>query len=150
MSFENPQVTAKIAGHPIHPMLIPFPIAFFVGTLAADIAFWRTGDAFFARGAVWLLGAGLVMAALAALAGLTDFLGSRAIRALRPAWQHMIGNVTAVVLEAVNLALRLGDPAGAVVPTGLGLSLAVTLLLLFNGWKGWEMVYRGRVGVADR
>ena len=149
MSLENPKTTAKIAGHPIHPMLIPFPIAFFVGTLAADIAFWRTADAFFARGAAWLLGAGLVMAALAALAGLTDFLGSRAIRALGAAWQHMIGNVVAVVLEVVNLGLRLGDPVAAVLPTGLVLSFVVTLLLLFNGWKGWEMVYRGRVGVAD-
>lgn len=150
MSLENPKTTAKIAGHPIHPMLIPFPIAFFVGAFAADIVFWQTGNAFFASGAAWLIGSGLVMAALAALAGLTDFLGSRAIRALRPAWLHMVGNVVAVLLEAGNLLLRLTDPAAAVVPTGLGLSLVVTLLLLFNGWMGWEMVYRGRVGVADR
>lgn len=150
MSLENPRTTAKIAGHPIHPMLIPFPIAFFVSALAADIGYWQTGDDFFARGAVWLIGAGLVMAALAALAGLVDFLGSRGIRALRPAWLHMGGNVVAVLLEAANLLLRQGDSAAAVVPTGLGLSLAVTLLLLFTGWMGWEMVYRGRVGVADR
>ncbi|HYC97914.1 DUF2231 domain-containing protein [Brevundimonas sp.] len=150
MSLENPKTTAKIAGHPIHPMLIPFPIAFFVGAFAADVAYWQTGNAFFASGAAWLIGAGLVMAALAALAGLADFLGSRAIRALRPAWLHLVGNVTAVLLELWNLILRLGDPAAAVVPMGLGLSLVVTLLLLFNGWMGWEMVYRGRVGVADR
>lgn len=150
MTAENPRATARLAGHPIHPMLVAFPIAFFVGAFAADIAYWQTGDAFFARGAVWLIGAGLVMAALAALAGLTDFLGSKAIRALRPAWLHMVGNVLAVMLEAINLLVRQRDPAAAVVPTGIGLSLLVTLLLLFTGWMGWEMVYRGRVGVADR
>ena len=149
MSQENPRVTVKIAGHPIHPMLIPFPIAFFVGAFAADIAFWRTGDIFFARGACWLIGAGLAMAVLAAAAGLTDFLGSSAIRALRPAWFHLIGNVTAVILELLNFIIRIGDPVAAVLPIGLTLSLIVTLLLLFNGWMGWEMVYRGRVGVAD-
>jgi len=35
------------------------------------------------------------------------------------------------------------------VPKGLILSLIVTCILLFTGWKGWEMVYRHRVGVAD-
>lgn len=150
MSLENPKTTARIAGHPIHPMLIPFPIAFFVGAFAADVGYWRAGNAFLAQGAAWLLGAGLVTAALAALAGLTDFLGSRDIRRLRPAWLHMIGNVIVVLIEAANFLIRLADPAAAVVPTGLGLSLVATLLLLFNGWMGWEMVYRHRVGVAER
>jgi len=146
---ENPRSTAKIASHPLHPMLIPFPVAFFIGALACDLAYWRTGDIGFAVGSAWLIGAGLVMAALAALAGLTDFLGSRRIRRLRVAWLHMAGNVIVVGLEALNLFLRQGDPGAGVVPDGLILSLAVTLLLLFTGWLGWEMVYRHRVGVAD-
>jgi uncharacterized membrane protein len=37
----NPRSTASIAGHPIHPMLIPFPVAFFVATLVCDVVFWR-------------------------------------------------------------------------------------------------------------
>ena len=97
----------------------------------------------------WLLIAGLAMAALAALAGMTDFLGDRRIRDLTAAWHHLIGNVTAVVLELVNLWLRFNQGPAALVPTGLALSAAVTLLLLYNGWRGWEMVYRHRVGVAD-
>jgi len=82
----NPQSTAKIAGHPIHPMLIPFPIAFFVSTLVCDLAFWRTGNPIWATAALWLLGTGIVMATLAAAAGLTDFLGDRRIRDLTDAW----------------------------------------------------------------
>jgi len=144
----NPQSTAKIADHPLHPMLIPFPIAFFVGTLAVDIAYSQTGDPFWAAAGRWLLGAGLVMAALAALAGLTDFLGDRRIRALRAAWLHMVGNVVVVLIELVNLWQRLEAGAAFIVPTGLVLSVIATLLLLFNGWKGWEMVYRHRVAIV--
>ena len=82
MQESNPRTTMRIAGHPIHPMLIPFPIAFFVATLAADIAFSQSGDPFWITAGRWLLGAGLVTAALAAIAGLTDFLGDRRIRRL--------------------------------------------------------------------
>ena len=149
MTELNPRSTASIAGHPIHPMLIPFPIAFFVGALAVDIAFSQTGDPFWSSAGRWLLGAGLATAALAALAGLTDFLGDGRIRQLRAAWLHMIGNVTVVLIEAINLWQRIEVGDGFVVPTGLVLSLAATLLLLFNGWKGWEMVYRHHVGIAD-
>lgn len=147
--MSNPKTTVRIAGHPIHPMLIPFPIAFFVATLAADVAFSQSGDLFWATAGRWLLGAGLTMAALAALAGLADFLGSSQIRALSAAWHHLIGNVTAVVLELVNLWQRIVRGDSFIVPTGLALSAIVTLLLLYNGWRGWEMVYRHRVGVAE-
>jgi uncharacterized membrane protein len=149
MNGANPHSTARIAGHPIHPMLIPFPIAFFVGTLVTDIVYSQKGEVFWATMSQWLLVAGLVMAALAALAGLTDFLGDRRIRQLSAAWHHMIGNVTVVVIEIVSLWQRLDKGAGFVVPTGLALSALVTLLLLYNGWRGWEMVYRDHVGVSD-
>lgn len=95
----NPKSTAEIFGHPLHPMLVPFPIAFFVGTFVSDIVYLSSGDPFWARLSFWLLAAGLAMAALAAIAGFTDFLGDRLIRAIRPAWYHMAGNVTAVVLS---------------------------------------------------
>src|SRR5213078_1616821 len=95
----NPVSSANIFGHPIHPMLIPFPIAFFVATLVCDIAFWQTGNAVWVTAAIWLLGAGLVMSALAALAGLTDFLGDVRIRSIPAAWQHAIGNVIAVLIS---------------------------------------------------
>ena len=145
----NPHSTAQIAGHPIHPMLIPFPIAFFVGTLVTDIVYSQKAEVFWAMMSQWLLVAGLVMAALAALAGLTDFLGDRRIRQLKAAWHHMIGNVTVVVIELVSLWQRFDKGPGFVVPTGLVLSALVTLLLLYNGWRGWEMVYRDHVGVSD-
>src|SRR5262245_56665067 len=74
-SVRNPQSTPQIAGHPIHPMLIPFPITFFVATFVADLVYWQTGSPYRPNASTWMLGAGLVMAALAAVAGLTDVLG---------------------------------------------------------------------------
>jgi len=145
----NPQSTAKIAGHPIHPMLIPFPIAFFVGTFACDVAYWITGNANWAMVTPWLLGAGIIMAALAAVAGLVDVIGEQRIRALGDAWWHAGGNVIVVLIEIYNWYARVSEGAAAIVPKGLILSLVVTCILLFTGWKGWEMVYRHRVGVGD-
>jgi uncharacterized membrane protein len=145
----NPRSTAQIAGHPIHPMLIPFPVAFFVATFACDLAFWQSGNAGFATASLWLLGAGLVMAALAAVMGLIDVLGEPRIRSLNDAWLHAGGNVLAVLIELYNFYIRYPNPAAPVVMKGLLLSLVVVLILLFTGWKGWEMVYKHRVGVSD-
>jgi len=145
----NPKSTAQIAGHPIHPMLIPFPIACFVLAFLSDLAFWRTSTDFWANASLWLLGIGLIMAALAAAMGLTDALGDVRIRNLTDAWLHAGGNIVAVVIELYNWYSRYEHGTAAIVPTGLVLSLVVVLILLFTGWKGWEMVYRHRVGVTD-
>jgi uncharacterized membrane protein len=150
MMATNPVSTANVANHPIHPMLVPFPIAFLVGAFASDVAFWSTANSFWAQASMWLIGAALVMGALAAVAGLIDFLGEERIRALPAAWYHFLGNGTAVVLALVNFFLRYGQGAeAAVVPWGLLLSLIVVGILLFTGWKGWEMVYLHRVAVFD-
>ncbi len=149
MTDTNPKSTAQIAGHPIHPMLIPFPIAFFVSTFVADLVFLRTGSNGWATAATYLLAAGLVMAALAAVAGVIDFFGDNRIRKLGDAWMHMVGNVIAVLLEAVNLYLRYKGGPDAVAPAGVVLSGVVVAILLFTGWKGWEMVYRHRVGISS-
>jgi uncharacterized membrane protein len=145
----NPRSTASIGGHPIHPMLIPFPIAFFVATFACDVGFWITGRNGWFEPTLWLLGAGVIIALLAAVAGLTDVNGDAQIRALSTVWWHAGGNVLAVVIQIINFFLRNGEGTKAVLPTGIILSLIVVLILLFTGWKGWEMVYRDHVGVAD-
>ncbi|MCA0015551.1 DUF2231 domain-containing protein [Mesorhizobium sp. B292B1B] len=146
----NPLSTAKVGGHPIHPMLIPFPVAFLVGAFLTDLRFWGTADVFWARASMWLIGAAIVMALLAAIAGFIDFLSEPRIRALTDAWYHMVGNLTAVVLALINFYLRYSQGAEAAVrPWGVLLSLIVVCILLFTGWKGWEMVYRHHVAVLD-
>lgn len=144
----HPHSTAQIAGHPIHPMLIPFPIVCFVGTLVTDIVYSRNLNDGWATTSHWLLGIGLGMAALAAVTGLTDYLGDDRVRRLGTALKHMIANVAVVVLEAVNLALRLGN--NEFIPsTGIFLSGVAVLLLLYSGWQGGNLVFRHGVGVND-
>jgi uncharacterized membrane protein len=148
MNDGNPRSSARLMGHPIHPMLVPFPIVFFISALATDLVFLRNGDEIWATASAWLLGAGLATAALAALAGLADFFGDRRIRGLRDAWMHMIGNVVAVLVEGGNLMLRLGDAAEGV-STGVILSAVAVSILAFTGWKGGELVFKHRVGVHE-
>jgi len=143
----HPESTAKIADHPIHPMLVSFPIVCFIMTLVLDILYTR-GDTGVAGATKWLLGVGLVMAALAAVAGITDFLGDERIRRLGDALKHMLANVTAVVLEVVNFALRLKNP-DFIGSTGVYISLIVALILIYSGWKGGNLVFRHGVGVHD-
>jgi uncharacterized membrane protein len=143
----HPKSTAKIADHPIHPMLVSFPIVCFIMTLVLDVLYAR-GDTGVAGATKWLLGVGLVMAALAAVAGITDFLGDERIRRLGDALKHMLANVTAVVLEVVNFALRLKNP-DFIGSTGVYISLIVALILIYSGWKGGNLVFRHGVGVHD-
>ena len=144
----NPHSTAKIATHPIHPMLIPFPIVCFILTFILDIVYSR-GDGGVAEASTWILGFGLVMAALAAVTGLTDYLGDERVRRLSDALKHMLANVTAVVLELVNFVLRLKDPE-SIGSVGVYISAVVVLILLYSGWKGGDLVFKHGVGVRDR
>ena len=143
----HPRSTARIAGHPIHPMLVPFPIAFFTAALATDIVYWRTADIMWSHFSSWLIAAGLLFGGLAAIAGLTDFIANRAVRAQSPAWPHAIGNAAVLVVATCNALVHARDGWTAVVPTGLILSACVVAIMAVTGWLGWSMVYRHRVGV---
>jgi uncharacterized membrane protein len=149
MQTRNPVSTANIAGHPIHPILITLPIGLFIAVFLFDLIFWKTGNLAFATGSLWLLGAGLIGAALAATAGLIDFLGDYRIRALGDAWQHAIGNVILVLVQLFSFYQRYRYGTSAVVPLGLSLSVVAVLIMLFTGWKGGELVFRYRIAVYD-
>jgi uncharacterized membrane protein len=145
----NPRSTVQIAGHPLHPILVTLPIGFWAGALLTDLAYTQGSWASWAYFSSWLIGAGIVTAVLAAVAGFIDFFGEPWIRAIRKAWYHMFGNVTALVLSIVNFFVHLQDGADAVIPVGIALSAVVVVLLLFNGWMGGELVFRHRVGVLE-
>lgn len=143
----NPHSTAAIAGHPIHPILVSLPIGFLIGALLSDLAFYWANDPFWVRASLWLTGAGLVAGIIAALAGLTDFLGSSEIRSLREAWLHFGGNGVVLILAAISFFMRLNDDTGMVSLAQLLLSLCMVVMLAVTGWLGGEMVFRRRVGV---
>jgi uncharacterized membrane protein len=140
--------TARIGAHPIHPILVPFPIACFVGTLLTDLMYWRTADMFWADFSAWLVTVGVILGWVAAIVGLIDFLGNRRVRAQPPAWPHALGNLVVLILATINMLVHSRDAWTSVVPEGLLLSGLVVILLLFTGWMGWSMVYRYHVGGA--
>jgi len=140
--------TAQIAGHPIHPVLVPIPIACFVGALLTDIAYVVSAEIMWANFSAWLLIVGVIFGVLAAVAGLTDFLGNRQVRTQAPAWPHLIGNAVALILAIVNALIHTRDAWTSVWPTGLILSVVTVLILPVTGWLGWALVYRDGVGVS--
>jgi uncharacterized membrane protein len=140
--------TARIARHPIHPMLVPVPIVCFIGALITDIVYALTAQMMWANFSAWFLVVGVMIGILAAIAGLIDFLSNRHIRALAPAWLHMVGNLVVLTLAIFNVLIHTRDAWTSVVPTGLILSIVTVLILPITGWLGWTMVYRHGVGVA--
>lgn len=139
--------TVAIAKHPLHPMIVTLPIAFLVAVPLADIGYWLTFDTFWARASLWLVGAGLVTAVLAAITGMMDFLKIERVRKRTAGWAHMFLNVAVLVLTIINFVLRTRDYTGSVLPTGLVISVLVALLLGASGWFGGELVYRHKVSV---
>lgn len=140
--------TAALAGHPLHPMLIPYPIAFLTGALATDAAFWLGGGTLWAHFSFWLILAGLVTGLAAASLGLVDFLTIRRARQHRIGWLHFLGAALALALAFVNVLARWGDPEAGVLPWGLLLSAVTAGVLGVVGWFGGELAYRHMIGVT--
>ena len=140
--------TAQIASHPVHPMLVPIPIACFVGALLTDIAYVVTAEIMWANFSAWLLVVGVIFGVLAALAGLIDFLSNRLVREQAPAWPHLLGSAVALILAFFNLLIHTRDAWTSVWPWGLILSVLTVLILPVTGWLGWALVDRHGVGVA--
>lgn len=149
MNRQHSSATAAIARHPIHATLVPFPIVCFTLALLTDIAYWQTSHLMWQDFSEWLLLAGLVFGALAALAGAVDFLSRREFRASRSAWPHAVGSVIVLVLAFVNSFVHAADGWTGVVPYGLILSAATVLVMAVTDWFGRAMVYRHGVGVSN-
>ncbi len=148
--YRGPGITSAIAifGHPIHPVLVTFPIAFLSGVAGTDLGYWLTQDFFWARAGLWLLGAGVLAGVAAGITGMIDFVKIPRVRKRRAGWAHMALNIGALGLSTVNLGLRLGNPAGAIIPVGLILSCTVAVLLMLSGWFGGELTFRHKVGIV--
>lgn len=147
---EHERIPSMVAfmGHPIHPMLVHFPLAFFIGTIASDAAYWYTGDVFWAQMSFWLLAGGLAGGTFAALSGTADFLLVRQIREHVTSWNHFISAIMAMSIGASNLMLRWDDPVAAVVPWGIFLSGLNLIALSIASALGGKLVYRYLVGTG--
>lgn len=145
---------ASISGHPIHPMLIPFPIALWVFSLVADgIYLWRGNPVWHDWIAFYTLLAGTIGAAAAAIPGLIDWFSITQPNVVKIANWHARLNVIALLIFAASFYLRTTSGAGLVndsyaIP--IGLSVVGVILIAISGWLGGEMVFRHGVAVDQR
>jgi len=137
---------ARIMDHPIHPMLIPFPIGLWVFSLVADITYRVGGDPIWLTMAYWTMLGGTIGALVAAVPGLVDYLSLTEPRAVRIGTIHMTLNLIIVGLFVANLVLRTMGSAATGLP--FVLSIVAVALLLVSGWFGWEMIYRQGVALS--
>ena len=134
----------KLTDHPLHPALAHFPVAFWTAAVAADAAALVTDDGVWWTWSHHALVAGLVMGALALLAGGGEAFFRRIPRqAMRTLAFHITSMVLAFALFLASLALRKQSPPSmlALVLSALGLAA-----LLLGGWFGGSLVYRFGVG----
>jgi uncharacterized membrane protein len=142
--------TAAIARHPLHPMLVPLPIAAFIFAFVTDLAWLATARDFWAEASYWLLLAGVLTAIVAAVPGVIDYYASERVRRLSTARVHAILNSLALLLGVVNLWMRSDQASTPILGTGFLLSLATVAVLAYSGWLGGELSYRHGVGVMPR
>jgi uncharacterized membrane protein len=138
-----------IFGHPVHPMLVTFPIAFFSAVAVTDAAFWWLQDPFWAYMSFWLLVGGVVMGGLAALVGASDFILVMDIRRHLSSWNHFLTAIVLMSLGVVNLLQRMDDPVAAVWPWGIMLSAVTIVMLGVAGWLGGKMVFEHNLGPGE-
>lgn len=143
---------AKLRGHPIHPMLIPFPVALWVFSLVADIIYvWRDNPAW-GWIAFYTLAAGNLGAILAAPFGIIDYFAIREQKARRIGAWHARLNLLAFILFAASFYLRTTRGA-ALIAGSLTVPLALSILgaasVAVSGWLGGALVYKHRVAVDE-
>jgi uncharacterized membrane protein len=139
---------AAIKGHPLHPAVVPFPLAFLIGAFLTDLAFWRSRGVMWASFSYWLLFAGVVGGTVAAALGAIDFLSIERARMHRAGWVHAGGNVLVLIMALANWFLRIGDVTASVLPLGLMLSGITSALLALTGYLGGELVFKHMIGVT--
>jgi uncharacterized membrane protein len=138
----------KLFGHPIHPMLIVFPLGLLAIALIFDIARLITGNDALATVSFWNITAGVLGGLLAAVVGLLDWLNiPDGTRARRIGLMHGGGNVVVVVLFAISWLLRLNEPGYVPGTLAFVLALVAVLIALVTAWLGGELVDRMGVGV---
>ena len=141
---------AAVAGHPLHPMLIHFPVASLIGLVAADAAYIYSGDPFWARAGLWLSGVGAGGGWVASMAGLVDLLVVSRVRRLITAWGHALIAVMMLSLATFNWTLRFiggSEPGLLVMPWGLAASLLTAGLIALAAYLGGRLVYEHAIGV---
>lgn len=141
------QGKATVFGHPIHPILVSFPIGFFVGALISDIVYAFTRSEPWPALSVALIGFGVIGALLAAIFGFVDYLTApMSDEAKRTATTHLVLNLIVVALFVIAFFVRYDRPPSM---AGYALTVIGVIVLGISGYLGGHLSYHHGVGVAD-
>lgn len=135
-----------IIGHPIHAIMVHFPIAFVIATLMADLIYWYSGDPFWIRVGLWASGVAFLTGVAAGLVGTLELLLVKGIRVRAASWNHAIAAMTLISVCGLNWGLRLIDPE-AVLPHGLIVSVLAAVFTGIAGYHGGKLVFDHGIGI---
>jgi len=121
---------------PLHPGFVASGGTLLMAAFVTDLLYWRALEVQWENFSIWLITAGLIIAALAGLALLLDYI-SRRIQTI--SWWRFSGLAAAAILSLLNAFVHSRDAFTAVVPQGLELSAIVTMLLIAVGRTGWNL-----------
>ena len=142
---------ATIGGHPVHPMLIPFPLALWATSFAVDVLFYFMRHPTLLVISKFMIAAGCIGAVAAAIPGIIDWLAIKNGEVKRAANWHARLNIAALVVFAISLFLRMGSYSqlvGRKLTIPFLLSLVGMILISISGWLGGELVFRHGIGVV--
>lgn len=136
----------NIAKHPVHPMLIPFPIGLWIFSLVSDIIYRAGGGDVWSTVAWYSMGGGIIGAIIAAVPGFIDLFSMKSESIRRIGVRHMTLNVTALLLFIADFFWR--GSAGPVVGPFI-LSIIGVGIIAVSGWLGGSMVYEHGAAVVQ-
>ena len=138
----------KLFGHPVHPMLVVFPLGLLATAVIFDLLYLIFDNRLLPTASYYMIAAGVLGGLLAAIFGFIDWLAlPNASRAKNIGLWHGIGNVVIVLLFTGSWLLRRDNVDFVPDSPALVLSFAGTALALITAWIGGELVYRLGVGV---
>jgi nitrite reductase/ring-hydroxylating ferredoxin subunit/uncharacterized membrane protein len=143
---------ASFKSHPLHPMLVSFPLGLWTTSLAYDVAATARGDQRLRRSADDMLVAGLIGAVAAAVPGAIDYFGviPPESSAKKRGATHGLINLSVAALYGINYLLRSRSPERWGRRLGTPLSMIGVGALMYSGWLGGTLVYRNQIGVDHR
>ena len=135
-----------VVGHPLHVMMVHFPVAFVMATVGVDVFYWWSGDPFWARVGVWSSGIAFWSALAASVVGTAELLLVRGIRLLEASWSHAVAAMTLLAISGAVWGEHLFKPE-LILPHGLALAMLGSVMVGFAGWHGGKLVFDHGVGI---
>ena len=148
-SDDNLASRVAVAGHPLHAMMVAFPIAFLTAAVGTDLAWIVLQDAFWARMSLWLIGAGAFMGLLAGVAGTIELLLIPGVRRRGASWSHFVAAIMLLSVAFTNWFWRLDQGNDAILPWGLALTLLAAAFVGVAGWLGGNLVFDHQIGIIQ-